>query len=70
MMINSQNPRHISILQNMDNPFRCWYKILQECSFGQNMISYLENQNYAQDSNLIDRNIIYYQTYYLIYIYH
>ena len=35
MMINSQNPRHISILQNMDNPFRYWYKILQECNFYQ-----------------------------------
>ena len=52
-MINSQNPRHISILQNMDNPFPCWYKILQKCNFYQNTIADLENQTYAKDIHLI-----------------
>ena len=38
----------------MDNPFPCWYKILQKCNFYQNMIADLENQTYAQENVLLD----------------
>ena len=45
----------------MDNPFRCWYRILQECSFYQNMISYLENQSYAKDNSALITIINHYE---------